>query len=527
MKFCQRRRAVQTVRYETQGDAAGCATHHALARRIGFVGTNHKHSSRKAVKEAKPINARRGTGTATARPFRNPHCMCGGALAHSSFHYRSDMPPRQPWRTTSGLHDRQIPPYNALFDPSCDVMKTPKKHALLLDPLMMSDSRRTGAGLGQSRSQQALPSWAPLELPSLETATLSAIDERETRLSHLHELLAQGVKDVPSDDPAKLAAAIAKLRGDLAEEMYQLRMAGVEVVEAVVRWRRRRRRRLEPFIWQSHNYLLKMLLDVFFLGLTETVAEAAHDPFLLGSFETPAPPGSRAGTSSKSVVGISRGSTASGSQHTERTSTSIADDEGGDAEGGAAVSRRRQLALASVFDPSRRHTKHELVRMWAAERILEAERIEVGSAFAPVAPSLRPIDLDIRQHAAMLFFGLGEPPGLYRYAPTLPRVAAASVVGGKPTLMWVKPQHDPASKPPPPTRPSRSQGGVQASGAHTPLKNPMGPIAPLSPPVNEAKARRQMRGGQQLPGLSPAPFVPVVDPGVSRMPGVRKPPARA
>lgn len=427
------------------------------------------------------------------------------------------MPSRPAWQSTSGLHDRQIPPYNAIFDPSCNFAHTPQFQARLLSPLMAT-------GLPRSRSQQSLPSWAPLELPSLEQVALAAIDEREAKLSLIYNLLEQGLDNLPPE-PTKQAKALAKLRGELAEELQKLRLAGVEVIEAVVRWRRRRCRRLEPFVWRSHNYLLKMLLDVFFLGLNETVAEAVHDPFLLTCFEGPTVP-PRAGGPSLSTADLGGGATGEGGGGAAEYYREEEEEEGGgDAAADDAALRRRQQALAMFYTPSRRHTKHEMVRMWAAERILEAERLECGEAFAPQSPAPNPRDAVIRRNAALLFFGTGEPPELMRHAPTLPRLAMAASSSNKPTLMYVKPDIDPAVKPPPPRRAERNKGGPPGNGkegqrhaassgasATSPAgTNPMGTLAPLTPPVTASASRKQMTGGRQLPGLTPPPFVPRTD----------------
>lgn len=384
----------------------------------------------------------------------------------------------------------------------------------------------------RSRSQQSLPSWAPLELPSLEQVALNAIDERENCLSLIHSLLEQGLDHLPPE-PTKRAKALARLRGQLAEELQKLRLAGVEVIEAVTRWRRRRRRRLEPFVWHSHNYLLKMLLDIFFLGLNETVAEAVHDPFLLTCFEglaTPQRGGPSLSRASSSMMSLGGGGGGGASEKSGRAGgggeggaeggDEYGEEEGGDAIEDEAALRRRQQALAMLFTPSRGHTKHEIVRMWAAERVLEAERIESGDAFSPESPAPNPRDVEIRRNAALLFFGAGEPPELMRHAPTLPRLALTASSSSKPTLMYVKPDIDPAVKPPPPRRADRpgkegqrqtaSSGALHASQAGN---TPMGQLAPLTPPVTTSAARKQMMGGRQLPGLTPAPFVPRVDPG--------------
>ena len=436
--------------------------------------------------------------------------------------------PRTPWQATNGLRDRQIPPYNALFDPSCDIVRSAKFQASLIDPLMPGNR-----GMGRSRSQHVLPSWAPLDMPNLELAALRAIDAREARLSRLHALLLQGLEALP-EDPARQAAGLAKLRSELADEIQELRLMGMEVIEAVVRWRRRRRRKLEPFVWRSHNYLLKMLLDVFFLGLHETVADAVQDPFLLTCFEVSANAAPRVPRTDSSASIQDGGSAAAA--RLEEARPSALDDVGASpntsppgtsgqrmsamaetpakfAGGRGGGSRRRQLALATLFTPSRRHTKHEIVRMWAAERILEAERLEIGAAFAPISPVMQSIDLQLRGNAALFFFGKGEPPELLALAPTLPTIQ--SRFAAKTPGPHDKPERDPAMKPPPP---NRNRDGKIKGGALAPLgsygasqpkpQTPLGTVAPLSPPVKGSGSGKH----KELPGLSPPPFVPMADP---------------
>lgn len=250
--------------------------------------------------------------------------------------------------------------YDALTDPACDFVRSPRFQQRLFKPL--------------ARAQPPGSVSGPLSMPNIEQGVLDAIDRREHHLSRLHALLQQSWQG--SEHLEAQAGEIASLRAQLRDELDALRLAGVAVVEAVMRWRRRRRRRLEAFVWRSHNYLLKMLLDIFFLGLCGTVTEAVHDPLLLTCFED-APNGLQATSE---------------------------------------VLRRHRVILMQHFQPTRRHTQRELVRMWAAERTLEAERLEIGDAFAPASPALRASDVQLRQNAAFLFFGIGESAQLMRLA---------------------------------------------------------------------------------------------------------------
>ena len=145
-----------------------------------------------------------------------------------------------------------------------------------------------------------------------------------------------------------------------------LRNSGVAVAEAIGRWRRRRPAH-EAFVWRSHNYMLKMTVDLFFLGLASTLADAADDPFLLRCFDEP-PPVAPMSPSPKSP------------------------------KAGRAPPAARAL-LGQWFAPSVRHTKHQLLRMWAAERGLEAER--TAAAFAPSTPALDERDAVVRAKAGL------------------------------------------------------------------------------------------------------------------------------
>jgi hypothetical protein len=246
-------------------------------------------------------------------------------------------------------------------------------------------------------------------------------------------------------------------------------------------------------VWRGHNYLLKMVLDIFFLGLSETVAQTVADPFLLACFQ----------------VDAATSATASSS----RPSTVSAD----------GPSRRRQLALLQLFVPGRRHVKHELVRMWAAERVLEAERsaAEQAGEFIPTAPALSDLDLVLRKHAALVFYGVGETVELRQLAPplALPK--------------HIRPPHrpprppDPAYKPPPPhahhaaTTPhsadGRPSGSVHQKAADAPLR-PIGASAPATP---SAHARRPIRSPSRPPSrvlARPAAPLAPLEPTADRRP---------
>jgi hypothetical protein len=232
---------------------------------------------------------------------------------------------------------------------------------------LLTQQRKGSNARLQTRSAGALlePISSFDGVPNLELAALNAIKKREDSLSRLHTLLLRGCGPLPQD-AAQLptyAALLSSTRTQVVDALCALRLAGTEVVEAIVRWRRRRRRQLEPFVWNSHNYLLKMLVDVFFLGLSETVTAASADPFLL-MIRTEPP----ASSEPPSVL------------------AAAAQTSGPPKQGERRAARHRRLA--QIFSPDRSHTKHELVRMWAAQRILEAERSQVPlpSADVPTAP---------------------------------------------------------------------------------------------------------------------------------------------
>ena len=262
------------------------------------------------------------------------------------------------------------------------------------------------------------------ELPALEGRVLRAIDAREAHLSRLHALLLSGCGHVP-DNPAgysSYAPHLAAVRREAAEELRALRLASIDTVESIVRWRRRRRVGFEPFVWRSHNYLLKMLLDIFFLGVMPTVADATADPFLLRVF------------------------TETLSMHTRNpiaaTEVAAVSGEQGDAAAARSSAHARRRQLCRDLSPQRQHTKHELMRMWAAERVLEAERAHLGAAFEPVSPVLQPADVEVRRMAALIWLGVGEPPALVACDPKMRAQPRAKVE-----------QPDPAMKPPPPVNP--------------------------------------------------------------------------
>ena len=105
--------------------------------------------------------------------------------------------------------------------------------------------------------------------------------------------------------------------------------------------------------------------------------------------------------------------------------------------------RRHQKALAAMFSHERCHTRDDLVRMWAAERILETERGYIGDSFAPISPVLQAEDLEMREGRT---FGVLRAAGAakpFTPPPALrsPLQTAKSCGGGLKDL-------DPAQKPP-------------------------------------------------------------------------------
>lgn len=351
-------------------------------------------------------------------------------------------------------------------------------------PLMSRSSERLeqlAPGLGGPTLLMPVP-----DLPTLESVALRAISEREYHLSRLHALLLSAIGPVPVDpvDLPAYATLLSTVRSASAQELQALRLASVDVVEAIVRWRRRRRRPFEPFVWRSHNYLLKMLLDVFFLGLASTVDDAAADPFLLRSFAEALEHGRRmeADTAAllneqteaarviqaryhekaeKTGLGVDVASPASHSV----AATSCAPSSGGSAAPGARAAYARRKYLCSSFTPERRHTKQEMVRMWAAERVLEAERTHLGAAFEPISPVLRPTDVEVRRMADLIWFGVGEPPELVALDASMPRHPRPKAR-----------DPDPCLKPPrPPVGRAASRSASTALQGTSPMLKPITP----------------------------------------------------
>lgn len=168
-----------------------------------------------------------------------------------------------------------------MIDPNCDFARSPyfrKHYTALLNEQGTAQRQLLAAGKPAGSSQLVHPAHIATSVPSIELAVLKAIDEREMCLSRLHALLSMEVPD--ADDEPRVRGR----RLDLADALASLRLAGVSVCETVSRWRKRRGRNREPFIWRSHNYLLKMLVDSLFIGLADTIAAAISDPFHLRCF---------------------------------------------------------------------------------------------------------------------------------------------------------------------------------------------------------------------------------------------------
>ena len=285
--------------------------------------------------------------------------------------------------------DRAIPQYSALHDPNCAYIRSPtfrkhyssyleKKRAARVVKRSASEPKPLAV---QPAAELALPGGGVGGMPTLELAVLKAVGEREHLIARVHVLLERA--PAAGADALQLDAT----RAALADLVMELRNAGVAVAEAIGRWRRRRPAH-EAFVWRSHNYMLKMTVDLFFLGLASTLADAADDPFLLRCFDEP-PPASPMSPSPKSP------------------------------KAGRAPPTAR--ALLGRFAPSVRHTKHQLLRMWAAERVLEAER--TAAAFAPSTPALDERDAVVRAKAGLFFFGSPLPEAI--------EIAAAYGGGGE------------------------------------------------------------------------------------------------
>lgn len=267
--------------------------------------------------------------------------------------------------------------------------------------------------VGRAQADQGPPNAraAPSD-EELQLVGMRAIEGRERYLSLLTALLQDGPGPLPADESKQRAYAeqLAARRHQVSAALHGLRLAGVAVVEAIVHWRRRRQRPYEPFMWMGHNYLLKQMLDIFFLGLSASVGDAVEDPFLLHCFvdesALPAPTATKA-------------------------------------EAGAAL---RQRQLSRLFSPQYRHTRPELMRIWAAERVLGSERAQLGDAFAPVAPETKAADRHLRLNAAIIFYGTIKGDGqslskLAAHEATLYKAPASPVQRAR--------APDPAHRPPP------------------------------------------------------------------------------
>ena len=285
------------------------------------------------------------------------------------------------WNARVQFWDRAIPEYNALTDPNARVFTN--SATFRRDYKSYLEKKRAArVGLRRSASEPkplavqaaadpALPGGGVGGMPTLELAVLKAVGEREHLIARVHVLLERA--PAAGADALQLDAT----RAALADLVMELRNSGVAVAEAIGRWRRRRPAH-EAFVWRSHNYMLKMTVDLFFLGLASTLADAADDPFLLRCFDEP-PPASPMSPSPKSP------------------------------KAGRAPPAARAL-LGQWFAPSVRHTKHQLLRMWAAERVLEAER--TAAAFAPSTPALDERDAVVRAKAGLFFFGSPLPEAI-------------------------------------------------------------------------------------------------------------------
>ncbi|EQC31714.1 hypothetical protein SDRG_10507 [Saprolegnia diclina VS20] len=92
-----------------------------------------------------------------------------------------------------------------------------------------------------------------------ELAVLRAIVVREACLDYTLELATGFVPPTPPTD--------------LLQALLQLRLASIDVVEAIALWRRILVRPM-PFVWRGTNYLLRMVHDTDFVAKSSQVAAA-------------------------------------------------------------------------------------------------------------------------------------------------------------------------------------------------------------------------------------------------------------
>ena len=251
------------------------------------------------------------------------------------------------------IQDRAIPVYEAMLDPNCDFARSGyfrKHYTAMLNDQDHLQRQLLGNTKRSTKNQSIQKTETPLHVPSIELSTLKAIDEREACLARLHALLARELLRT-SDHSVQVR------RVEVSEALAALRLAGINVTESIGRWRKRRGGWAEPFVWHSHNYLLKMLIDSFFIGLADSIAAAVSDPFHLRCFS---PPSAQRPLRPSSVA-----------THTPGTSLPITPPRVRTPKAAlfsAQTPACEALQLHSTFDPDQSHTKHHLVRMWAAER---------------------------------------------------------------------------------------------------------------------------------------------------------------
>ncbi|OQR95537.1 hypothetical protein THRCLA_22121 [Thraustotheca clavata] len=93
------------------------------------------------------------------------------------------------------------------------------------------------------------------------------------------------VREACLDFALQLACEFTAPALDMLHALIQLRMASLDVVEAIALWRRILVRPM-PFLWRGHNYLLRMAHDSDFLTKSSLATSALgmtikrHNPFL-------------------------------------------------------------------------------------------------------------------------------------------------------------------------------------------------------------------------------------------------------
>jgi hypothetical protein len=265
----------------------------------------------KSVRQAERSYAEGGRAMS---PYHR-EAMSGSLEDFDAPYLKQNRPPSNPgdsdmgWRHNISVTDQGIPDYDAMADQHCkytgsQVFKASpyaQVHGLSvvdgltdskgahLDELQAINAQLEGRITEQDRNQR--PLYDPLEMnseidplwrsrpPKLPGKLSGGIEEFRPNADKEEAQVQQRVEKRERIVEQIRRSGNKKSSEKVMAQVYLLRVASVEVVEAVVNWRKsiaKKDKKLArvPFLYNRQNYLLKMILDLDFFGETHAIVSS-------------------------------------------------------------------------------------------------------------------------------------------------------------------------------------------------------------------------------------------------------------